>query len=202
MKFDMPAASNAIDKLRLVGQPIDRIDGPMKTTGTALYAYENSLPHLAYGYVVGSSIAKGLIKSMETGRASSAPGVIAVVTAENAGKLGKGDFNAAKLLGGPEIQHYHQAVALVVAESFEQARSAAALVRVDYAEERGQFDLAAARATAAKPKDGAPDSAIGNFDRGFERAEVKVDETYTTPDQSHAHDGAAGVDRRLAMATS
>jgi CO/xanthine dehydrogenase Mo-binding subunit len=57
--------------------------------------------------------------------AQRAPGVLAIVTADNAGKLGKGNFNTAKLLGGPEIQHYHQAIALVVAETFEQARAAA-----------------------------------------------------------------------------
>jgi xanthine dehydrogenase YagR molybdenum-binding subunit len=61
--------------------------------------------------------------------------VIAVVTHENAGKLGKGNFNTAKLLAGPEVQHYHQAVAVVVAETFEQARAAAALVKVDYAKQ-------------------------------------------------------------------
>jgi xanthine dehydrogenase YagR molybdenum-binding subunit len=55
--------------------------------------------------------------------------VIAIVTHENAGKLGKGSFNAARLLGGPVVDHYHQAVALVVAETFEQARAAAQLVR-------------------------------------------------------------------------
>jgi xanthine dehydrogenase YagR molybdenum-binding subunit len=74
--------------------------------------------------------------------AKAAPGVIAIVTAENAGKLGKGKYNTAKLLGGPEIQHYHQAVAVVVAETFEQARAAAYLVLVDYARAPGNFDLA------------------------------------------------------------
>ena len=68
---------------------------------------------------------------MDLRRRASAPGVLAIVTARNAGKLGKGNFNTAKLLGGPEIQHYHQAIALVVAETFEQARAAAQLVRVD-----------------------------------------------------------------------
>ena len=71
--------------------------------------------------------------------------MLAIVTAENAGKLGKGKFNTAKLLGGPEIEHYHQAIALVVAETFEQARAAAQLVRVDYAPAKGAFDLAAAK---------------------------------------------------------
>ena len=128
MKFDTPATTNPIDQLKVVGKPIDRIDGPLKTTGTAPYAYERHdvAPNPAYGYVVGAAIAKGRIASIDLAAAKAAPGVLAIVTAENAGKLGKGQFNTAKLLGGPEIEHYHQAVALVVAETFEQARAAAA----------------------------------------------------------------------------
>jgi hypothetical protein len=110
----------------------DRVEGPRKTTGTAPYAYEwhNAVPNQAYGYVVGSSIAKGRIFSIRVAEARRAPGVIAIVTADTVGKLGKGKWNNARVLGGPEIQHYHQAVALVVAEKFEQARAAAQLVRV------------------------------------------------------------------------
>jgi xanthine dehydrogenase YagR molybdenum-binding subunit len=75
--------------------------------------------------VVGAAIAKGRIASIDLAAAKRAPGVIAIVTYENAGKLGKGKFNTAGCWAGPEIQHYHQAVALVVAETFEQARAAA-----------------------------------------------------------------------------
>ena len=130
MKFDTPATTNPIDQLKVVGQPVDRIDGPLKTTGTAHYAYEHHdvAPNTAYGYIVGAAIAKGRIASIDTSAAKAAPGVLGIVTAENAGKLGKGDFNTVKLLGGPEVDHYHQAIAVVVAETFEQARSAAQLV--------------------------------------------------------------------------
>src|SRR6187402_1402248 len=126
MKFDTPATTNPIDQLKVVGKPANRIDGPLKTTGTAPYAYErhDAVPNAAYGYVVGSAIAKGRITAMDVSAAKGAPGVIAVVTAENAGRLGKGDFNFAKLLGGPTIEHYHQAIALIVADSFERARAA------------------------------------------------------------------------------
>ena len=134
MKFETPATLNPIDQLKIIGQPTDRIDGPLKTTGTARYAYErhDDIANPAYGYVVGSAIAKGRIVSIDLAAAKAAPGVLAIVTADNAGKLGKGDYNIAKLLGGPEIEHYHQAIAVVVAETFEQARAAAQLVRVDY----------------------------------------------------------------------
>src|SRR5829696_2026461 len=114
MKFDTPATTNPIDQLKVIGKPTDRIDGPLKTTGTAPYAYERHdvVANQAYGFIVGSAIAKGRM-------------------------------NYAYLFGGAEIQHYHQAVAIVVAETFEQARAAAYLIRVNYSRETGKFDLAA-----------------------------------------------------------
>jgi xanthine dehydrogenase YagR molybdenum-binding subunit len=191
MKFEHPATLNPIDQLRVIGHPTDRIDGPLKTTGTAPYAYERHdvVPNQAYGYVVGAGIAKGRITSIDLKDATAAPGVLAIVTAKNAGKLNKGNFNTAKLLGGPIIEHYHQAIALVVAETFEQARAAAQLVRVDYAPAKGAFDLAAAKDSAIKsePGFGGPaDTAVGDFAKAFAAAPIKLDETYTTPDQAHA----------------
>src|SRR5215207_2255628 len=105
MKFDTPATQNPIDRLKVVGKPVDRIDGPLKTTGTAPYAYERHdvAKNQAYGWIVASAIAKGRIASVDLTAAKAAPGVLAIVTAENAGKLDKGNFNTAKLLGGPEI---------------------------------------------------------------------------------------------------
>ncbi|GAA4349527.1 xanthine dehydrogenase family protein molybdopterin-binding subunit [Variovorax defluvii] len=192
MKFDTPATTNPIDQLKVVGKPTDRIDGPAKTTGTARYAYERNpeLPRAAYGYVVGAGIAKGRIASMDLSAASASPGVLAIVTARNAGKLGKGDFNTARLLGGPEIDHYHQAVALVVANTFEQARAAAQLVRIEYTRAPGRFDLAAEMDSAQMPKatefTGPPETKAGDFAGAFAAAPVQVDARYTTPDESHA----------------
>lgn len=192
MKFTSPATTNPIDRLKVVGKPVDRIDGPLKTTGAATYAYEfhEPVPNAVYGYILGSSIAKGRITSIDLGDARRAPGVLAIVTAENAGKLDKGTFNNARLLAGPEIEHYHQAIAVVVAETFEQARAAARLVKVKYAPQQGQYSLADAKDTAVPPKEnefsGPADTKIGNFDEAFRSAAVKVDATYTTPDQTHA----------------
>ena len=192
MKFDTPATTNPIDQLKIIGKPTDRIDGPMKTTGTARYAYERNteVPNAAYGWVVGAGIAKGRIASMDLNAARAAPGVLAIVTARNAGKLGKGEFNTAKLLGGPEIDHYHQAVALVVASSFEQARAAAQLLRIEYARAPGRFDLAAEKDAAPMPKpspfSGEPQTKTGDFPGAFAAAAVQLDATYTTPDESHA----------------
>ncbi|MDO9361234.1 MAG: aldehyde oxidoreductase molybdenum-binding subunit PaoC [Polaromonas sp.] len=192
MKFDTPATTNPIDQLKVVGKPTDRIDGPLKTTGTAPYAYErhDAAPNAAYGYVIGAGIAKGRIASMNLSAARAAPGVLAIVTARNAGKLGKGDMNTAKLLGGPQIDHYHQAVALVVANTFEQARAAAQLVTIAYESAQGKFDLKAEKdgAPLAKPSDfgGPAETKKGDFAGAFAAAPVQLDATYTTPDQSHA----------------
>src|SRR5213079_124664 len=173
MKFETPATTNPIDQLKVIGKPTERND---------------VVSNPAYGYVVGSAIAKGRIASIDLADAKAAPGVLAIVTADNAGKLDKGNFNTAKLLGGPEIEHYHQAIALVVAETFEEARAAAQLVRVDYVKASGAFDLETGKdsATPAPGFGGPADTAIGNFDGGFATAPVKLDETYTTPDQAHA----------------
>ena len=190
MKFAAPAGQNPIDRLTIVGKSVDRIDGPLKVTGSAPYAYERQdvARNVAYGYVLGAAIAKGRIQSMVTGEARAAPGVLAIITAENAGRLHRAERNTAPLLGGPEIAHYHQAIALVVAETFEQARAAANLIRVHYEAAEGNFDLVAAMDTA-KPKDihgGAGDSRVGSFESDFASAPVRLDATYTTPDQAHA----------------
>ena len=152
MKFDQPAGTNPIDQMKVIGQPVDRVDGPLKVTGRATYAYEQhaAAPNAAYGYVVGAGIAKGRIAAIEIEQAKDAPGVLAVVHAGNAGKLDRGAFYVARALAGPQIDHYHQAVAVVVAQTFEQARAAAQLVRVEYVREPGAFDLAATRASAVR----------------------------------------------------
>jgi len=192
MKFDTPANRNPIDRLKIVGQPTERIDGPLKTTGSAPYAYEQhkAAPNAAYGYIVGAGIAKGRIASIDVAQAKAAPGVLGVVTAQNAGKLGVGGFYVARALAGPEVDHYHQAVAIVVAETFEQARAAASLVRVKYVRAKGSFDLGQARAKppVQQPLQDKPSmsSAVGDFDAAFAAAPVKLDASYTTPDHSHA----------------
>ncbi|KMO42465.1 xanthine dehydrogenase [Methylobacterium variabile] len=195
MKFDTPAGQNPIDQLKVVGRPTDRIDGKYKTTGTAPYAYERHdvAENQAYGYVVGAGIAKGTVRAVDTAAAKAAPGVLAVVTTLDVPKLGLGTMNYANLFGGDRIQHYHQAVAVVVAETFEQARAAAFLVRVDAAPEAGRFDLAAEADSAPPVKadsgegsgaDGA--ERVGDFEGAFAQAPVTLDETYTTADESHA----------------
>src|SRR5258708_2794472 len=192
MKFDSPATTNPVDQLKVIGKATDRIDGPLKVTGTATYAYEQhaAAPNAAYGYIVGAAIAKGRITSIDLSKANTGPGVIAIVTADNAGPLSTGEFYIDRPLAGPEVDHYHQAVAVVVAQTFEQARAAAALVRVTYDRTNGSFDLAAAKDTATTPPRGQfgppPQTSLGDFDGAFATAPVQLDQTYVTPDQAHA----------------
>ena len=190
MKFDTPATANPIDRSRVIGRPTDRIDGPAKVTGSAPYAYERHdvAPNAAYGWIVGAGIATGRIVRIHTKDAEAARGVLAVVTYENAGKLAKAKAHTARMLAGPDVQHYDQAVAVVVAETLEQARAGAKLVRVDYAPGKARSDLAAQKESAIKKDSdtGPADSAVGDFSGAFSRAAVTVDATYTTPDQSHS----------------
>jgi len=187
MKFDSPAGKNPIDQLKVIGKPVDRIDGVLKVTGTAPYAAERHdvTARQMHGHVVGAAIAKGRILNIDSRLARLAPGVVAVVTAENVGALGKGDFITAAPLAGPLVEHYHQAVAVVVAETLEQARAAAHLLKIEYSSAAGRFELAAARGTAERPQQ-IPDGSLGDFSRAFAGAAFSVDAVYTTPDHSHA----------------
>src|SRR3954454_16751510 len=103
MKFDTPATTNPIDQLRVVGKPLDRIDGKLKTTGSAPYAYERHdvVANQAYGYVLGAGIAKGRVTTIDTRAAKAAPGVLAVVTTLDMPKLHKGGLNTAFLVRRP-----------------------------------------------------------------------------------------------------
>jgi len=190
MKFNVPATNNPIDRMSVVGRAQNRIDGPLKTTGLAPYAYEHrEAANPAYGHVIGAAIAKGKFRWLNLDVVRTAPGVIAVVTAEDVGTLDKGQFNTVKLLGGPEVDHYHQAIAVVVAETFEQARAAAAMARVEYDREQGRFDLDKALENAPLVDNGgkpATPAAVGDFDAAFAAAPIKIDAGYSTPDHTHA----------------
>ena len=192
MRFDTPATTNPIDQLRVIGKPHDRIDGPLKTTGNATYAYEQhaAAPNAAYGFILGAGIAKGTIKSIDLDEARRAPGTLEIITYENAGPLGFAPFiPRTAALAGPRVTHYHQAIALVVAETFEQARDAASQIRITYSEEAGRYDLAAQYDTAPIAPDyilGPSEMRVNDFDGAFASAPFQLDETYTTPPESHA----------------
>ncbi len=122
--------------------------------------------------------------------------MLAVVTPLDAPARSARACNTARLLGGAEIEHYHQAIAVVVAETFEQARAAAALVRVDYARGRAVRPRRGRRRAARRRQQRRGQrrhriDRVGDFETAFAAAPVTLDATYTTPDQSHVDDGAA-----------
>src|SRR3982074_3822961 len=191
MEMNSPVGSNALDAQGIVGKPLDRVDGRLKVTGGARYAYEMQQDKdTLYGFVVEASIGKGKIRSIDTRAAEKAPGAALVLTHPNAPEQGSGNHREAHpVLTGPLVTRYGQPVAFVVAESFEQARSAASLVDVKYDRSRGKYALRTNLdgARVPKPSDApAADSAIGDFADAFAKAPVQIDVTYTTPLQSHA----------------
>jgi xanthine dehydrogenase YagR molybdenum-binding subunit len=194
MEMNTPLGANALDNdpQGLVGKPLDRVDGRLKVTGGARYAYEVLQGSgTAYGYVVQASIGKGRIKSIDTRAAEKSPGVILVLTHRNAPAQGTGNHHDAHpVLTSPDVSYFGEPVAFVVAESFEQARAAAYLVRVSYEQSPGKYVLGDNLDSARTPRVAAdasqPDSAVGDFASAFASAPVQLDVTYTTPLQSHA----------------
>ncbi len=192
MKHDKPATQNPTDRKKVIGKATDRYEGKLKTTGTAKYAYEwhDIAPKPAYGYVLGAAIAKGRIVSIDTGAAESAPGVYAVVTAQNAGPLDQGKFQHRQICSpDPKFSTTTRpwpswSRALSKKRARPRARSRCATppspVRT----------ISPRRRTAAQKPPAQfgtePDSAAGDFNGAFAAAPVKFDATYTTPDQTHA----------------
>src|SRR6478609_9186654 len=196
MEMTQPASPNAIDENRhgLIGRPMDRVDGVLKVTGRAPYAYEvREGAKSAYGWIVEASIAKGRIAELDTTAAESAPGVLLVLSHLNMPPQGRYSTDvqprferAVPYMNDAEIIAYGEPVALVVAETLEQARAAAALVRPRYEPVAGEFDLDLERAEKPASHVNEPDTAVGDFERNFADAPVRVDAIYTTPFHIHA----------------
>jgi xanthine dehydrogenase YagR molybdenum-binding subunit len=178
----------------MIGQPISRVDGPLKVTGRATYAYEYRQEDetALYGVIVTATIGRGRIQDIDVSDAQRSPGVCAVLTHQNTQSQGArveaGPLSywwARPTLASPDIGHYGEPVALVVAEALEEAQAAANLVRITYVAEPGHFDFVANIMRAYAPKQlifGIPtDSAVGNFDAEYDRAAVKIDQQYHTP---------------------
>jgi xanthine dehydrogenase YagR molybdenum-binding subunit len=191
MDMNAPIGATPLDDKPdgLVGQPLDRVDGALKVTGRAPYAYEyEGAGATAYGYILEAPIGKGRITSLDVRAAEAAPGVALVMTYKNAPRLAAASEKTVPELQDDVIGFYGQAVALVVAESFEQARAAAHLIKAQYAREPAPYELKTQLASAVTPKGshGPPDTKTGDFEGAFATAPVKVDAVYTTPHQIHA----------------
>ena len=186
MDFNQSTEDNLFDHARVIGKPHARIDGLLKVTGRAPYAYERHdvAANQLVGYPVCATIARGKITHMDASAARAAPGVAAVITTLELEPLARADSNVAHLFGGATVEHYHQAIAVVVADTLEQARGAASLIEVRYEEAKGVFDLE--DAWTRLQSTGEPVANVGDVDAAFAAAPVTLDETYRTASQSHA----------------
>ena len=183
---------------RYIGKEMSRVDGVAKVTGKAKYAAEFQVPSLAYGFIVQSTIGKGAIKTIDTAEASRAPGVIRIYTHENAPKPAppknaelKPQDNAPerdksfRALQSNKIVFNQQPIALVLAETFEQARHAARLVKAAYAEEKPTTDMRAELKTAFVPNPQRAAKPRGNPAQAMQTAAVKIEAEYTIPIEHH-----------------
>ena len=179
-----------------IGAPLDRVDGPLKVCGQAHYTGDLSLPHMAHAVLVTSNIASGRVLHIDSSAALQAPGVVAVITHANAMQLPQ-DGKAAvqppegrvlSLLQDDRVAYSNQPIAVVVAETIEQANGAAGLVRVTYERAAALVDFEAERGHAYPPDkvNGAPpDTTRGDIDAGLAAAAHRVDAAFTTPFQHH-----------------
>ncbi len=183
---------------RYIGKEMSRVDGVAKVTGRAKYAAEFRAPNLAYGFIVLGSVAKGRITAMDTREAERAPGVVRVFTHLNAPKLGpKASHEQApprareeqdksfRALQSDRIYFNMQPVALVVAETYEQARYAARLVKVLYNAEKHTTDTEAMIERGRFPSQGPPPKPRGNPVEAMKGAPVKVEAEYRIPIEHH-----------------
>ncbi len=168
---------------------LPRVDGPLKVSGTAKYTSDHNLPGMLYAVPVCATIANGTIASLDTSRALAMPGVKAVYTRQNIGKLFRTapaqDFTGILDERRPPfeddtIRYYGQYVAAAVALTFEQAVAAANAVKVTYNSKKP--DVRKHLETDEKPK---VDSKRGDPEPAFQSASVKVDEVYVTPTETH-----------------
>ncbi len=172
-----------------LGADVARHDGPKKVTGTATYAYEHPLTEPAYVFALQSTVARGRVTRIDGGAALRLPGVLAVVTHENAPRLADRSDRELAILQSPEIHFRGQLVGAVVAESIEIARHAASLVRVDEESQEHSVLLTVDDPGLYKPEEinagGATDSSQGDVEAGLRAAATTVDATYHTPMQHH-----------------
>ena len=147
MMMDAPYRPAALDQAQqgVLGKPLDRIDGPAKVTGAALYAYEGTPDGVAYGAVVGAPVGNGRVTGVDATAAEALRGVIAVIHGDPRMPVGESSSAALASAGTDRIFHYGQAVAIVVAESQAAAREAARLVHVAVEETPGRYDMARTR---------------------------------------------------------
>src|SRR5258706_437828 len=179
---------------RAIGAPLNRVDGVQKVTGTAKYAYEYSVEGVTHVFPVQSTIAKGRVVSIDAHAAQALPGVIAVLSHENAPRLAPVDDAELAVFQSDAIAYHGQFVAAVVAETSEIARQAASLVVVRYEEQPHDVELRADRGDLYKPQSIILGRAQTDTERGQQAsphaaADVRAGRLPPPDDPAHAPGG-------------
>jgi len=182
----------------ILGEPLNRVDGPLKVTGRATYAYEHQVVNPAYAVMVMSTIAKGRITAMNTLAAQRSAGVLLVLTHLNSPKLqslqnpkqSAPTSRVLNLLQDPLVRYANQPIGLVVADTLEQAKEGARLIKTRYAVAPHHVDLAARSAQGYSPAKagggGDPStSQRGDVNAGLREAAIRMEHVYTTPAEVH-----------------
>lgn len=186
-------------KTNVIGKPLDRKDGRLKVTGQAKYAAEFNQTNMVYAFPVRSTVGNGTITAFDTSQAKSADGVLEILTHENAMRLKPMDAPEARQTGGMlgeqllplqdnKVNYFGQYIGLVVAETYEQARAAAELVKVTYAKQTPAIDLDKELPNAQEPKQSRGESVQVNQGQAapvIASSPVKIEQTYRTPTENH-----------------
>lgn len=183
-----------------VGKPLSRVDGQLKVTGEAAFAAEFKIENPAYAALCYSTIAKGKITKINRTEAENSTGVLAVITHENAPKMkappifdpgGRSKGSAGSLLAilqDEDVYFDGQPIAVVVAETQDQAEHAASLIKVEYETEKYEVSFDALKSEAETPPNvmGEPTEVkVGDAEKKLSEAEFKVDNLYRTPRYNH-----------------
>jgi xanthine dehydrogenase YagR molybdenum-binding subunit len=188
------------EESKVIGVPTVRIDGPLKTTGMAMYSSDHHFPGLVHAWPVTATIASGTVTNIDTSLAEKMPGVVAIYTHENIGPLYRTPPAAGMTMLVDErrppledttVRYYGQYVAVVVAQTVEQARAAAESVKVIYAKAQHNThdDLLNAPVSNPEPKQAAPEpkevTKRGDTAAALRSATIKLDAVYSTPTEAH-----------------
>ena len=187
LTIDKPDEHNRLDAMRqgVIGKPLDRPDGPAKTTGTATYAADYRIEGCVEGVIVTATISKGEIIAIDDSSVLDQPGVIAVISDERmTARSAQGTAGKSPVQKVRQVEFWGQPVAVVVAETFEQARNAAKRLRVEY---RADADVAVDQHDPDAEVETPDDPTIqGDLDAAMREAAHTVDVTYTTEGHSSA----------------
>ena len=165
---------NYVDPGKVIGSPLNRVDGPKKVTGTAIYTSDHHFDGMLYAVPVRATVAAGMIKTLDTTAAEKMPGVRLVLHSGNIGKLNRPTAKNGMIderrppLADNEVRYYGQYVAAVIADTFEQATAAADTIKVTY--DAKPFNVK----DELEPSKWTTDSQRGDVEKAFADAPVKV----------------------------